>query len=252
MKHRLTRKANCFVKNSLGILIYPLVNSGSSLIFASHLIFWRKSNRTISILALCATSLAACVSSQPTLPIETFALPASTAPTSTVTSNAILFVSPANIAPQFSNFSFMYRISDTQYLTDPYRQFLSAPNIQISNYLQNQLSRSVNATVIGPNSLLTANVVLQENINALYADYRDKIAPVAVLDITFTLYQLNNGKAVQVGTLALRENTPVAPNDPNALLQGYQKDLDKMLPKLSGFLRKQLTSEINSQKIAKS
>lgn len=188
--------------------------------------------------------LTACVNAQPTPPIETYALPSPTPIPPTGVSKTRLLMMPATIAPQFSDVALIYRTSETQYLLDPYRQFLTAPSLQISNYLQNRLKNKVKATLLGADHPLAANYTLQININDLYADYRHKTAPVAIVSMEFTLYHAKNSVMRQVGYLTLRESTPVAPNNPNALLQGYQQDLENMLPSLNNFLNKMLCDEV--------
>lgn len=187
-------------------------------------------------------SLAACVGHEKTPPIETYSLATATASIKQTSSQNkhIMRMMPASIAPEFSNYSFIYRTSNSRYLVDPYRQFLSSPNAEITSYLQNALAPTLQATLIASDNLMTANFVLQENITALYADYQNKSAPEAVMEIQFILYQCKGGTTSQISTLNLSERTPIAPNDPTSLIKAYQNDLDKMTGKLSVFINQQL------------
>ncbi|MES2204708.1 MAG: hypothetical protein V4496_05750 [Pseudomonadota bacterium] len=194
--------------------------------------------KKITALITLSTLLTACASHKPTPPIETYSLPSTTL-TQTATlskQDNVIRMMPATIAPQFSNAAFIYRVSSVQYLTDPYRQFLTAPNIEISSYLENHLAVSPKMMLISSDNLTPANFVLQENITELYADYQNKLAPEAVLSIQFILYHCDNGVMKQVGTTTLSEKTSIKPNDPTSLLAGYQSNLDKMTKKLSQWI----------------
>lgn len=198
----------------------------------------KKITTTTIILSLLLT---ACTGSKQTPPIETYSFsPTITQQTSSASKANVLRMIPASISPQFSNYSFIYRTSKTQYLVDPYRQFLTAPNIEITTYLENDLAPSLNATLVSTDNLTPANYILQANITGLYADYQNKSAPEAVISIQFVLYHCDHGVTKQIGTILLNEKTSIKPNDAASLMEGYQSDLDKMTEKLSAFVNKQL------------
>lgn len=193
--------------------------------------------KTLSIITILSLALTACGGSKKTPAIETYSFaPITISPTSISQKKTVLRIAPASIAPQFSNYSFIYRTSNAQYLIDPYRQFLTAPSIEVTSYLQNQLAPSLNATLISTDNLMSAEFILQENITELYADYRNKSAPEAVVSMQFILYRCEKGITKQVGILTLSEKTNVKPNDPASLIAGYQSNLNKMVEKLSRFI----------------
>lgn len=96
------------------------------------------------------------------------------------------------------------------------------------------------ASLISADSLAPAKFILQENITALYADYRNKSAPEAVVSMQFTLYQCKNGVTAQIATISLSEKTPIAANNPASLLEGYQHNLSHITQSLGGFIDKHL------------
>lgn len=186
--------------------------------------------------------LTACAGGKTTPPIETYSLnPTPLAQNLSSSKNQnVTRIMTASIAPQFSNDSFIYRLSSAQYLTDPYRQFLTAPNIEVSTYLENKLTPLLNTTLVSSDNLTPANFILQENITQLYADYQNKSMPEAVTSIQFILYHYDNGVTKQISTLSLSAKTSIMPNNPTSLIDGYQNNLDKIAEKLSIFLNKQL------------
>lgn len=198
--------------------------------------------KILTLISISSLLLTACVGSKKTPTIETYSFaPLATTPVASTTKAKTVRLMPASISPQFSNYSFIYRTSNTQYLLDPYRQFLSSPNAEITAYLQNALMPSLNATLIASDNLMTANYMLQENVTALYADYQNKSAPKAVIGIQFILYHCKNGETSQIAIITLNEETNIAPNDPSSLIEGYQRDLDKIAKKLSLFINKNMS-----------
>lgn len=192
--------------------------------------------KTLCTLSILTLALTACMTHEKTHPIETYsfapvaaAQPSSSAPQKV----SVLRMMPANITPQFSNYFFIYRESTTKYLTDPYRQFLTAPNTEITTYLQNHLGPLVNTRLVTSDNLTTANFILQENITELYADYQNKLAPEAVTSIQFILYSNENGSPEQIDAVTLNEKTKIAPNNPESLMKGYQQNLDNIAEKAS-------------------
>lgn len=190
------------------------------------------------ITTILSLALASCVGGKQTPSMETYSFTPKTTQQTVVSpkKTVVIRIIPANITPQFANNAFIYRVSKMQYLIDPYRQFLTAPNIEISTYLENNLAPLLNATLISNDNLAPANFILQENITELYADYQNKSAPDAVLSIQFILYHCDKGVTKQLSTLTLSEKTSIKPNDPTSLLEGYQSNLDKMMRGLSVYI----------------
>ena len=193
--------------------------------------------KTFYFITIISLALTACISHKNTPATETFSLtPTSTTALSSELQNPIIRMMPATIESQFSNSFFIYRTSSIQYFTDPYRRFLSSPNIEISSYLENKLPISLKGSLIAADSLATENFILQENISELYADYRNKAAPQAVVAIQFILYTTEHGKTTQIASINLREQTAIKPNDAASLLAGYAHDLDVISQQAADFI----------------
>lgn len=192
-------------------------------------------------IAVLSFLLTACVGGKQAPAVETYSFtPKAIQSSSAISHNStVIRMMPATITPQFSNNAFIYRTSEIQYRIDPYREFLAAPNTEITIYLERLLGPSLKATLVSSDNLTPANFVLQENITELYADYQNKTKPQAVLSIQFILYRCENSVMKQIGTISLSEKTPIKPNDPTSLLEGYQSNIGKMTKQLSVFVNSQ-------------
>lgn len=193
-------------------------------------------------IAVLSFLLTACVGGKQSPAVETYSFtPKVMQPIADTPHNStVIRMMPATITPEFSNNAFIYRTSEMQYRIDPYREFLAAPNTEITIYLEHLLAPSLNATLVSSDNLTPANFVLQENITELYADYQNKTKPQAVLSIQFILYRCENSVMKQVGTMSLSEKTPIKTNDPASLLEGYQSNLNNITKKLRVFINQKL------------
>ncbi len=192
-------------------------------------------------IALLTMLVTACASHKSMPATETFSLPVTTiTKTSAELHQPIIRMMPTTIAPQFANNFFVYRISASQYLTDPYRCFLISPNAEATNYLEHQLAPSINGSLVTANNLTSAKYILQTNIAELYGDYQNKLHPTAVVSIEFTLYSSTNGEISQLGSTRLRQTSPIKANDPSSLMTGYAKDFNLLSQQASLFINRQL------------
>lgn len=192
---------------------------------------------------LASVVLYGCVSHKTAPSIHHYSLESSTDQTSTQTQEAgkpILRVMPVAIEPQYAGKSFVYRTSDLQYIDDPYQQFLVAPNLQITDVISANLSHSVNALVVGGDSLLLANYALQLKVTALYADYQNKAQPMAVTSIQAELYEIKNGITNLVSSDTFEQTQKILPNNPKDLIKAYDKNLKKISKNLADFVGKNL------------
>jgi ABC-type uncharacterized transport system auxiliary subunit len=141
-----------------------------------------------------------------------------------------LAVADLNISPRYADRNFIYRTSETEYETDFYNQFLSAPAVMVSEELRQALAASsLFKYVLGPSSALTVNYVLEGSINVLYGDFRALSAPAAVLEIEFFLH---NEDPVRPGlVMQKRYNKSVALKErsPEALVKGWSRALEEIV-----------------------
>ena len=108
------------------------------------------------------------------------------------TSKNILLVSNVQSLSEFSGFDFVYRLSEFNYTKDKYNVFFISPQQQIkqitTRYLQHLgLFKSVSDNFSLLTTIPNQKYILYTKILALYADYRNKENPKAVISLRFTL-----------------------------------------------------------------
>ncbi|MGH7853437.1 MAG: ABC-type transport auxiliary lipoprotein family protein [Candidatus Binatia bacterium] len=139
----------------------------------------------------------------------------------------ILSLSNLHISPRYADRGFIYRTSETEYESDFYNQFLSAPAVMITEETRRALAASAKFKfVVGPASSLTANYVLEGSINALYGDFRKPSAPAAVLEIEFFLHNENPGNPGIVLQKRYMKAVPLNERSPEALVRGWSEALE--------------------------
>lgn len=184
----------------------------------------------ILLITLFSLTLASCVSHEKTPATNHYALDVSEIDYNIEQSRTFptLRVMPATIDPRYSSKGFVYKQSTNNYSTDPYNQFVTAPNLQISQYVMNHLYGSINAQVIDSDNLMLANYILQLNIESLYSDYTDTSHPFAKTAITATLYKITNGEARVVEQKRFSASNPTEKNNPATLIETYNLNLDEI------------------------
>jgi ABC-type uncharacterized transport system auxiliary subunit len=142
----------------------------------------------------------------------------------------ILAVADLHISPRYADKSFIYRRSETEYESDFYNQFLSPPSTMISEETRKALAASsAFKFVVGPSSPLTANLVLEGSINALYGDLRNLNAPAAVLEIEFFLHNEDTTKAGIVLQKRYTKSIALKERSPEALVRGWSQALEAIV-----------------------
>lgn len=177
-------------------------------------------------LLLSCLLLSACITSKDTPNISYYSLDNATQSVpSDIASKTIVRVMPVSIVPQYSVKSFVYRTSETNYISDPYRQFLLAPSLQITQYLTNTMQNDLDVTIVNSDSLLIANYVVQFDVSKLYADYQHKDAPLALTSINALLYHVTATSTTKIAEKTFSAEQAITPNDAKSLIDGYNKNL---------------------------
>lgn len=194
------------------------------------------------ILILSSLLLSSCISSQDTPDISYYSLDNTTQNIpSNVSNKTILRVMPASVVQQYSGKSFVYRTSKTNYLSDPYRQFLLAPSLQITQYLTNTMQNSLDATIVNSDSLLIASYVVQFDVSKFYADYQNKKAPLALTSINAMLYYVTLTNTTKIGEKIFSAQQSITPNNPASLIDGYNKNLLSISEDIDTWLGEKIT-----------
>ncbi|MBN2689330.1 MAG: hypothetical protein JXR42_01825 [Gammaproteobacteria bacterium] len=103
--------------------------------------------------------------------------------------NKTIRLLPVNIVPQYSSLSFVYRLTDLNFTHDYYNAFFNKPNEQITQTLQTYLVKSKQfKLVLDDSGYMPTDYNLYAKVIKLYADYRDRAHPKAVVAMNFKLF----------------------------------------------------------------
>jgi cholesterol transport system auxiliary component len=148
-------------------------------------------------------------------------------------SERTLSVSNLRISPRYADRSFVYRTSDAGYESDFYNQFLTAPDVMISEELRKGLAASGEFKyVLGPANQQQSNYVLEGSINSLYGDFRNPNRPAAVLEIEFFLYNENSNDSGIISQKRYSKSVPLNEKSPEALVKGWEEALEAIVAAL--------------------
>ena len=204
-----------------------------------HTAFLTQGLRMYKILICIAISglLSACIHHQATPTTQTYNLAIPTHTDTTHNQKSICVrVLPVIINSPYSGQQFVYRESAHQYTEDPYHTFVSAPSNLLTQYVIQALNNDKAIDAIGITNLANSEYLLQLNVTALYADYRDRKHPLAITAVTASLYRKHNHETQHLKTQAIAYQTDVPANDPNRLLMGYQHNLNAIVHQLEDML----------------
>ncbi|EKE01526.1 MAG: hypothetical protein ACD_21C00107G0004 [uncultured bacterium] len=139
-----------------------------------------------------------------------------------------IFVDQITAITPYDQVDFLYRISATQYLTDYYHSFLVSPTEQLEPALANYLKALGKFNLDAAESLTPQNK-LQVQISELYADYRNRACPQAVVAIHFILTKQTNTKNDILFDQTLSAKVALKEKDTNSLLAAWSKGLQSIL-----------------------
>jgi ABC-type uncharacterized transport system auxiliary subunit len=190
-------------------------------------------------LPLLAILLSACVTLERSYPDKRyFMLDVQDGASSSNEGARTLAVANLNISPRYADRNFIYRTSETEYETDFYNQFLSAPAVMISEELRQALAASsLFKYVLGPSSPLTVHYVLEGSINVLYGDFRALSAPAAVLEIEFFLHNEDPARPGLLMQKRYNKSVSLKERSPEALVKGWSRALEEIVAMFVADLR---------------
>jgi cholesterol transport system auxiliary component len=197
-------------------------------------------NRIVRALLLLFISCYSCVSLERSYPEKRyFVLEASeSVMPANPAGDRILSVSNLRVSPRYADRSFVYRISEAEYETDFYNQFLMATDAMIGEEVRRGLGASrVFKYVVGPSSQLQPNYTLEGSVNALYGDFRDLNAPAAFLEIEFFLYNEDVVNPRIIMQKRYLKSVAINTRSPDALVKGWNAALNEILAALIEDLR---------------
>ena len=110
----------------------------------------------------------------------------------------VLEISRFTIDSAYSGSGLVYRISDSEYESDFYNEFLSSPSAMVTEKTRNWLSRArLFKRVLDPGSQINPTHINEGNITALYGDYRNQASPKAIIEMRLFLLKAEAGDEPQ-------------------------------------------------------
>ncbi|MBU0744198.1 MAG: hypothetical protein KKE11_02350 [Gammaproteobacteria bacterium] len=156
-------------------------------------------------------------------------LPGNLAKKATASSDCSILLDQVDAVAPFDKLDFLYRTNSDRYLIDYYNGFLVLPSEQLDTilgpYLRVYGGFNINITEDIEGSQNRLKVKLTE----LYADYRNRNAPQAVIGVQFILSKLIEGKTVVVVDKVFRKSVALSGKNTDSLLSGWNKGLKEIL-----------------------
>jgi ABC-type uncharacterized transport system auxiliary subunit len=189
------------------------------------------------LLAAAALALDACTLldlSRPPVERANYLLVASRdSPAPPATKAVAIRVRPLRADPLYERKEFLYRVDGERVLSDFYNEFAERPDVMITSAVIGWLkSAKLFEAVVEAGVPADAPYTLDGSIKALYGDLQDRRKPAAVMAIQFYLVRQGNARLEVVLDRMFQERVEVEANTPQALAQGYNAALARILAAL--------------------
>jgi len=151
-----------------------------------------------------------------------------------------LMVRYTTVIPQFANLNFVYRTSKIQYLTDHYNEFYTIPGTLINQAIVKYLTATkLFHFITNDNRPIYTKYLLTSKVTELYADYRVRNQPKAVMTIQFSLFKINHpDRNLVLLNKTFTATSPLQQKNSQNLVNAWNKDLEMILRRLAYNLRR--------------
>jgi ABC-type uncharacterized transport system auxiliary subunit len=166
-----------------------------------------------------------------------------------VHSDATLRVRRFNVDEAYATKQLVYRLDEFQYESDYYHQFLVLPGIMITEKARDWLADSgLFGRVSSVGSRLESTYMLEGNIIGLYADFMNRSAPTAIMEMR--VFLLAGGDANESVALSetYRASSPLSDKTAEAVVEAFSKNLAEILAHLEADLQRALAASTDSTK----
>ena len=179
-------------------------------------------------------ALAACGLSRPPVERVEYLLAATRdAPAAQASTPVAIKVRPLRADPLYERREFLYRVDGQRVLSDFYNEFAERPDAMITSAVIGWLKNAkLFAVVVEPGVPADAPYILDGSVTALYGDLQDPRKPAAVMEIRFYLVRAGNASMEVVLDRTLQQRVEVKASTPQALAQGYNAALARILAEL--------------------
>ena len=183
---------------------------------------------------LAAVALAACGLSRPAVESTNYLLfAARDAPAAQIAKPVAIKIRPLRAAELYERREFLYRVDGQRVLSDFYNEFAERPDAMITAAVIGWLkSAKLFAAVVEPGVPADAPYILDGSVSALYGDLQDPRKPAAVMSIQFYVVRAANPTMEVVLDRTLQQRVEVKAGTPQALAQGYNEALARILAEL--------------------
>ncbi len=154
-------------------------------------------------------------------------------------SSCSVFVEQPSASSPFDRLDFLYRIGADSYLVDYYNGFLVLPAEQLDLLIKSYLQFYTGCDLEATQSLNTRNV-LQVKLVELYADYREREKPQAVMAIQFRLTNTVDDKDMLLLDQVFRVTQPLKAKNSESLLNAWNEGLQKVMMQVTRILKQKL------------
>jgi cholesterol transport system auxiliary component len=156
-----------------------------------------------------------------------------------VHADATLRVRRFNVDEAFATKQLVYRIAEFRYESDYYHEFMVLPGAIITEQTRDWLADSgLFARVSSVGSRLESTYLLEGNVTALYADFRNEAAPTAVVEIRFFLLAGPDTNETVALARTYRAESPLAAQTAAGVVEALSKGLTDILTRLEPDIEK--------------
>ncbi len=191
-------------------------------------------NRKINLFVIFVTILClltGCLPQAETVNQKTYMLSATIPKIALKKNLSNLQIDDTTIVPAFSSNQFIYRTSNLTYTRDFYNIFFIPVNQQINRIIYKAFRQTkAFANVVTSGSLLATQYILKTTISDLYADYRSKKQPRAILGIDVALYKHTTKGLKIVFEKTYAQQSLLTTQNSYGLVKAWSADLTHILP----------------------
>jgi len=141
----------------------------------------------------------------------------------------------------FATKSLVYRLGEFRYEADYYRQFLISPGTMIAERTRDWLADSgLFGAVLPVGSRIVPDYTLEGNVIALYGDFVDESAPVAVMEIRSFLVENGKGRERVIFSQTYKAASAVPSRATDDFIDAMNRSLVEILTRLEADLQEVL------------
>lgn len=143
---------------------------------------------------------------------------------------SVLWVRSFQISPMYEDKAFVYRNGELSYQSDFYNEFLVNPGPMITAQVAAWLTgTNIFKLVTDSPGKMLSDFILEGAITELYGDFKNPVAPTAVLEMQFFLLEDAAVQSRIILQKQMRRVVPLKGGEPADLIQGWNTALEQIL-----------------------